>query len=292
MRSRRDEGRREPRSASRARPRTVTPGRAGARAAAPARRGSTAVLDAPRRVDAVVGPPPAPRPVGPTLPRVRAVTAPRHRLLMVCVAVLSVGLIGVLLLNTVISQGAFRQRELELALSRVSDDEEDLAAAVQQAESPINVEKRARALGMVPAGSPVFLRLSDGAILGEPVPAPPAPGKVSFKDAPGIQPSKAPKASASPSASPAPANPLAGISPLGGRSPSPTPTPQPTPGPGSGAASAAAAPAGSASGTPAGSASGTPSGSAPVTAPASQPAATVPSGAHVTSTPSQSGATP
>lgn len=278
MRSRRDEGRREPRSASRARPRTVTPGRASARGAAPARRGSTAVLEAPRPVDGVVGPPAVPRPVGPTLPRVRAVTAPRHRLLMVCVAVLSVGLIGVLLLNTVISQGAFRQRQLELALSTVSDDEEDLAAAVQQAESPLNVEKRARALGMVPAGSPVFLRLSDGAILGEPVPAPPAPGKVSFKDAPGIQPTKAPKASVSPSASATPANPLAGISPLGGRSPSPTPTPQPTPGPGSGAASAAAAPSGSAS----------------VTATASPPPATVPStsAAPATSTPSQSGATP
>lgn len=130
--------------------------------------------------------------------------APRHRLLLACVAVLSVGLLAVLLLKTIISQGAFRQHALEIELILLAEKEEALARAVQSAESPLSVEKAARALGMVPAGSPVFLRLEDGRILGEPVPAPSPTGPVSFKDAPGIQPTKKPKASASPAASPSP----------------------------------------------------------------------------------------
>jgi hypothetical protein len=119
--------------------------------------------------------------------------APRHRLLLVSTAVLALGLLGVLLLNTIISQGAFRQHELEIDLILTAEQEESLSRAVQQAETPIEVEKKARALGMVPAAAPVFLRLSDGAILGDPVAAPAPTGPVSFKDAPGIQPTPKPR---------------------------------------------------------------------------------------------------
>jgi hypothetical protein len=132
-----------------------------------------------------------------TAPRARP---PRHRLLLVCTAALAAGLFGVLLLNTIISQGAFRQHELEIDLILLAEREEALARAVQLAESPIEVEKRARKLGMVPAAAPVFLRLDDGAILGEPVPAPEPTGKVDFAGAPGIQPT--PKPTPTPAASP------------------------------------------------------------------------------------------
>ncbi|MCU0282946.1 MAG: hypothetical protein MUD13_03475 [Candidatus Nanopelagicales bacterium] len=126
--------------------------------------------------------------------RLRRPRAPRHRLLLACTGVLALGLLGVLLLNTIISQGAFRQHELEVALILISEEEEALARAVQQAEAPIEVERRARELGMVPAAAPVFLRLSDGAILGEPVPAPAATGPVDFTDAPGLLPPGDPEA--------------------------------------------------------------------------------------------------
>lgn len=118
--------------------------------------------------------------------------APKHRLILACTAVLALGLLGVLLLNTIISQGAFRQLDLETSLILTAEKEESLARAVQQAEAPREVEKRARALGMVPAAAPVFLRLSDGKILGTPVPAPAAPGKVSFAGAPGLLPTPSP----------------------------------------------------------------------------------------------------
>ncbi len=129
--------------------------------------------------------------------------APRHRLLVVASATLAIGLFAVLLINTIVSQGAFRQHELEVALILKAEQEEALARAVQAAEAPREVEKRARKLGMVPAGSPVFLRLSDGEILGEPVPAPTPTGKVSFAGAPGVQPTPRPSAGApAPSATP------------------------------------------------------------------------------------------
>ncbi len=116
-------------------------------------------------------------------------------MLLACTAVLGCGFIAVLLLNTIISQGAFRQHELEIELILLAEKEESLANKVQLAESPIKVEKAARKLGMVPAAAPVFLRLSDGKVLGEPVPATAPPGRVSFAGAPGIQPTPKPEPS-------------------------------------------------------------------------------------------------
>jgi hypothetical protein len=113
-------------------------------------------------------------------------------MLLVCTAALAAGFLAVLLLNTVISQGAFRQHELEIELILLAEKEEALARAVQQAEAPREVEKAARTLGMVPAAAPVFLRLSDGKVLGEPVPAPEPTGPVDFAGAPGIQPTPKP----------------------------------------------------------------------------------------------------
>ncbi len=118
-----------------------------------------------------------------------------------CTAALAAGFFAVLLLNTVISQGAFRQNELEIQLILLAEKEESLARAVQLAESPIEVEKAARKLGMVPAAAPVFLSLSDGKVLGEPVPAVKEPGPISFAGAPGIQPTPKPTPSTSASAS-------------------------------------------------------------------------------------------
>ena len=78
-------------------------------------------------------------------------------MLLVCTATLAAGFFAVLLLNTIISQGAFRQHELEIQLILLAEKEEALARAVQKAEAPLEVEKAARKLGMVPAAAPVFL---------------------------------------------------------------------------------------------------------------------------------------
>jgi hypothetical protein len=117
-------------------------------------------------------------------------------MLLACTAVLAAGFFAVLLLNTVISQGAFRQHELEIQLILLAEEEEALAREVQSAETPVEVERAARKLGMVPAAAPVFLQLSDGEVLGEPVPAPKPTEKVSFFGAPGVQPTPTPTPSA------------------------------------------------------------------------------------------------
>jgi hypothetical protein len=214
---------------------------------------ATALLDPPAEPVADPLPPHrrrGPRHRDPSSRRVRPRT-PRHRLLLVCTGVLAAGLFGVLLLNTIISQGAFRQHELEVALILLSEEEEALARAVQQAEAPIEVERRARALGMVPAGAPVFLRLSDGAILGEPVPAPTPTGPVDFTDAPGLLPPPDPAASGEPTGGGAAAatagtgtgadplidpalDPATGLEPALAPTPVPTPTASPTPSPSGG----------------------------------------------------------
>lgn len=140
---------------------------------------------------------------GPVAGRSRSahrVRAPRHRILLASIAVLGLGLLGVLLLSTVISQGAFRQHDLEVKLILLAEREEALSRELRQAEAPLELEKKARKLGMVPAAAPIFLRLSDGAILGVAVPAPPQVGKVDYRGAPGPLPSRKPKPKASPSA--------------------------------------------------------------------------------------------
>jgi len=165
--------------------------------------GPTRTAPGPRNGPAEDGPPDEPlasrrarrtRTQGPNVLR-----SPRNRLLLACTAALAAGLVAVLMLNTVISQGAFRQHDLEIQLILLAEQEESLARSVQEAESPIEVERAARKLGMVPAAGPVFLRLSDGKILGDPVPAPQPTGPVSFAGAPGIQPT--PKPTPTPTAS-------------------------------------------------------------------------------------------
>lgn len=157
--------------------------------------------------------------------------------------VVALGLLGVLFVNAILSQGAFRQHELEIELTLISEQEEALARKVQVDESPLTLERRAIALGMVPAESPVFLDLEKQKILGEPVPAPSptvavtigpdeltAPperlaGTLLVPEAPSPAPSPAPVGSAAASQLPASAS----AAPPGSGSPAPSPAAPSTP---------------------------------------------------------------
>jgi hypothetical protein len=76
---------------------------------------------------------------------------------------------GVLLvLNTTLAQGAFEIGSLESAQHALAVQEQQLQQTVALQESPEALQARAARLGMVPAASPVFLRLADGAVLGDP----------------------------------------------------------------------------------------------------------------------------
>jgi hypothetical protein len=115
-------------------------------------------------------------PPRPPRPAVAAPVAAPHRtglgaFMGLLVGVLASGLFGLLLLNTTLGEGSFRIKAMQNAVSQLSDQSQQLQQQVALAESPIALQQRASALGMVPSGSPVFLRLTDGRVLGVPVPA-------------------------------------------------------------------------------------------------------------------------
>lgn len=87
------------------------------------------------------------------------------------VALLVSGLIGLLVLNTVLGKDAFRLHALQVEGRQLADQEQSLTREVEALRAPSALAQKAAALGMVQAGPPAFLRLPDGAVLGSPVPA-------------------------------------------------------------------------------------------------------------------------
>ncbi len=96
-------------------------------------------------------------------------------------AVMSLGLLVLLVLNTALAKGSFRAHELRVQTADLAQREQALRTQIQQASSPVTLSKRAKELGLVPATTPVFIRLSDGKILGVPyaagLPLDPATGE-------------------------------------------------------------------------------------------------------------------
>ena len=85
---------------------------------------------------------------------------------------LLVGGMGVLLvLNTTLAAGAFELGRLTSTQNQLAVSEQQLLQQVALEESPVSLQTRANALGMVPVAAPVFLRLADGAVLGDTAPA-------------------------------------------------------------------------------------------------------------------------
>ena len=106
------------------------------------------------------------------VPRARAeASAPRLPFAVAVVGLLVAGLIGLLVLNTVLGKDAFRLHELQVQGRQLADREQSLTREVEALRSPSSLAAKASALGMVPAGPPAFLRLPDGAVLGSAEPA-------------------------------------------------------------------------------------------------------------------------
>lgn len=87
-------------------------------------------------------------------------------------------LFALLLLNTFLAENSFQLQSIREKSRQLVVQEQTLSGQLAAAESPIGLEDKARQLGMVAAGSPVFLNLEDGRLLGEGEPAAmPAPAK-------------------------------------------------------------------------------------------------------------------
>lgn len=105
--------------------------------------------------------------------RIRVVAPPassRRRMPfgLLCGLVVAASLLAVLLLNISLSHGSYALHSLSSEQARLDEQRDALAERVERAATPEALADRATALGMVPAGSPAFIRLPDGAVLGDP----------------------------------------------------------------------------------------------------------------------------
>lgn len=110
---------------------------------------------------------PTPTPAAPPLP----FALPRASFLLTMVAIVVVGVVGVLVLNTKINENAFKLDDLHAQQNALDLQEQQLTRQLDELSSPGNLRAAARRLGLVPAGTPAFISLPDGRIVGVPQPA-------------------------------------------------------------------------------------------------------------------------
>ncbi|MCM1974824.1 MULTISPECIES: septum formation initiator family protein [Streptomyces] len=96
--------------------------------------------------------------------------AARTPFVLLVVLLLGGGLIGLLVLNSALSEGAFRLDDLKRETKSLTDEEQALQRDVDAYSAPDALQRRARELGMVPGGDPAFLD-PDGTVKGVPAPA-------------------------------------------------------------------------------------------------------------------------
>ena len=112
----------------------------------------------------------SPRRAAPAPRQLKVVAPPELRgngiFLAVCVLLLLGGFVGVLMLNTAMAKGSYTMRDLQRRSDQLTDTQDALRHTIDGLSGPGPLAKRARELGMVPAATPAFLRLSDGKVLG------------------------------------------------------------------------------------------------------------------------------
>ncbi|KOV71186.1 membrane protein [Streptomyces sp. MMG1121] len=132
--------------------------------------------------------------------------AARTPFVLLVVLLLGGGLIGLLVLNSALSEGSFKLADLQKQTKSLTDEEQSLQRAIDTYSSPDALQRRAHELGMVPGGDPAFLG-PDGRVKGVPGAAGPAsaaftepvaPEALPLGSAPSAPPSGLPTQSRSP----------------------------------------------------------------------------------------------
>ncbi|MEW1872711.1 septum formation initiator family protein [Streptomyces caelestis] len=100
------------------------------------------------------------------LPTGRAQAA-RTPFVLLVVVLLGGGLIGLLVLNSALSEGAFQVDDIQRETKNLTDEEQALQRDIDAYSAPDALQDRARELGMVPGGDPAFLA-PDGTVKGVP----------------------------------------------------------------------------------------------------------------------------
>ena len=117
------------------------------------------------------------RHASPARPRLLPEATPKRRarlgiFAIVCLAIATVGLVSMLIVNTMLASGAFTVSELQAEKALLLEEEQQLTEDIAVASSPLLLEERARAMGMVPQDAPAFIDLEAGTIVGNTVPQP------------------------------------------------------------------------------------------------------------------------
>ncbi len=81
------------------------------------------------------------------------------------------GVIGLLLFNTSMQQAAFATTALEQQAGTLSARQQTLEMEIDVLRNPQRVAEQAQAMGMVPGGTPAYLLLPTGKVLGAPAAA-------------------------------------------------------------------------------------------------------------------------
>ncbi|KOV94079.1 membrane protein [Streptomyces sp. NRRL WC-3723] len=163
------------------------------------------------------------------LPAGRAQAA-RTPFVLLVVVLLGGGLIGLLVLNSALSEGSFKLADLQKQTKNLTDEEQALQRDIDAYSSPDALQRRARELGMVPGGDPAFLG-PDGTVKGVPGVAAPQPAALTAPAGPEpLTPAGAALATVPPTA-PAPTVPPQPPSDPAAAPPAPPATLQPIPTP-------------------------------------------------------------
>ncbi|MFD9137392.1 membrane protein [Streptomyces bottropensis] len=163
---------------------------------------------------------------------VRPKGAARTPFVLLVVLLLGGGLIGLLVLNSALSEGSFKLDDLQDDVKSYTDEEQALQRDVDAYSAPDALQRRARELGMVPGGDPAFLN-PDGTVMGVPSAAQQSVARMPLVLAPeildpGPPASPVPPPSTTPSPTP-PASATPSRQPAWTPAPVDTPTPAPTP---------------------------------------------------------------
>ena len=116
---------------------------------------------------------PAPKPERRLRPAPEPGGRAKPRLAYAIIALGGVAVIVVvqLLLSIAVAQGAYEIDSYQVQQATLAREEQKLSEDLDRVESPQFLAANAEALGMVPNANPVYLRLSDSAVLGQPTAA-------------------------------------------------------------------------------------------------------------------------
>lgn len=105
--------------------------------------------------------------VAPPLP----VSVARAPFVASLIGIVVLGVIGILVLNTMINANQFRLNNLQTQQSGLDKQEQGLKDKLAHQQAPGSLVAAAKCLGLVPAGSLAYIKMPNGAFVGAPAPA-------------------------------------------------------------------------------------------------------------------------